>query len=287
MRQPGVVSVSSRVCDGSVGNTLVEAGFLRIAPQVPFHAVDTLLWNGPGDHPRRCGSVLKGDDLFELLCTLFDKVEAHGHGARTLLTGYLASVDQVKAVARFLDSPQKPDVYFLDPVLGENGKLFVPRETAEAVRELLFPRCNLIMPNLTEALFLLDADKEFPASEDIVDRLRARLVQLNARPTELLVKSLVDPASPGNLYIRGLHYVDGEAIAFRRGSRRVDGRYHGTGDLFSGIFTALYLTEGRDCSYATEIAMDYLSNALTAHKKAGEWSLRAAFLSLPKKRISA
>lgn len=73
-------------------------------------------------------------------------------------TGLLCGVEQIEAVARWVDRLRRvrPLALVVDPVLGSSsGATFVGDGTIAAYRELLLPRATLITPNRSEARTLL------------------------------------------------------------------------------------------------------------------------------------
>ena len=96
------------------------------------------------------GSVLLGADLHGLVQALSDK---HLLACSHVLTGYIGSVSFCEAIVDALDSvcatnPQAQ--YVCDPVLGDDGKLYVPKELVEVYKTKLVPRATILTPNLFE-----------------------------------------------------------------------------------------------------------------------------------------
>jgi pyridoxine kinase len=70
-----------------------------------------------------------------------------------VISGYLGSAAQAEAIARLVAAVRKanPDaLYLCDPVVGDEGGLYVAAETAAAVRDLLLPLADIATPNLFE-----------------------------------------------------------------------------------------------------------------------------------------
>ena len=85
-----------------------------------------------------------------------------------MLSGYIpgaAAVDAVGKIGRMLKQKKayRPGSFFwvLDPVMGDNGKLYVAQDSVEAYKALM-PHVDLILPNQFEAecvCFLLKMGK--------------------------------------------------------------------------------------------------------------------------------
>lgn len=82
------------------------------------------------------GEVMTGDQLWSLV----EGLETNGllEGYTHLLTGYIGSASMLRTVARLVRKlrAHNPNlVYVCDPVLGDNGKMYVPAELATIYRD--------------------------------------------------------------------------------------------------------------------------------------------------------
>jgi len=98
-------------------------------------------------------------------------------------TGLLGGVEQIQAVARWVDRLRRlrPLALVVDPVLGSSsGASFVDVGTIAAYRDLLLPRATLITPNRGEARALLglpaDDQRDVPALAAALRALGAQAV---------------------------------------------------------------------------------------------------------------
>ncbi|MEZ5645143.1 MAG: bifunctional hydroxymethylpyrimidine kinase/phosphomethylpyrimidine kinase [Burkholderiaceae bacterium] len=91
---------------------------------------------------------------------------------RVIKTGLLASADNVRVVAAFVDRlrERQPLALVVDPVLrASTGAALADAEVCAAYRQWLLPRASVITPNQAEAVTLLGAD----APADIPGQARA------------------------------------------------------------------------------------------------------------------
>ena len=75
-----------------------------------------------------------------------------------IYTGYLGSPQQIQIVSRFIDDFRQPDsLVMIDPVLGDNGKLYANFDE-QMIMEMrhLIRKADVITPNMTELFYLLD-----------------------------------------------------------------------------------------------------------------------------------
>ncbi|EEH56691.1 uncharacterized protein MICPUCDRAFT_44424 [Micromonas pusilla CCMP1545] len=101
------------------------------------------------------GEVMTGDQLWSLV----EGLETNGllKGYTHLLTGYIGSASMLRTVARLVRKLRQhnPDlVYVCDPVLGDNGKMYVPAPLVGIYRDEIVPLATLVVPNQFEAELL-------------------------------------------------------------------------------------------------------------------------------------
>jgi hypothetical protein len=78
-------------------------------------------------------------------------------GYTHLLTGYIGTVSFLESVLRVLDAAraEQPDTFYLcDPVMGDNGRLYVPEELIPIYRDSVIGRADLITPNQARLICL-------------------------------------------------------------------------------------------------------------------------------------
>ncbi|WP_026199015.1 pyridoxamine kinase [Desulfitobacterium hafniense] len=170
-----------------------------------------------------------------------------------LYSGFLGSFAQIDLVADLFKTFRKDDtLVMVDPVMADNGVLYsvYSPEMAKGMAKLC-SMADIIVPNLTEAAFMLEedyvGDKYF---QDYVEKILRKLSDMGAKKVVLTGISF-DPAQLGAAcYDRETDQV---SYAF---NERVEGYFHGTGDVFgstllSGLLNNFSLAE------ATQIAVDY------------------------------
>ena len=235
-----VLSISSQVVWGPVGNSAAAP-----ALQAKGHEVLALptitLSNHPG-HGAPAGFRTQADDM----ARMFAALEALGalSDLDAMLTGYFATVGQVQEVARLLDRVAVPFL-LVDPVMGDNGKLYVPQEVAEAIRDHLLPRASCVMPNGFELSWLTGRHVTDEASA--IDAAHA-----------LLVPEVVATSIPCDEGLATLLVTPGQS--HRVVATKLDKVPNGTGDFLSGLYLAERLSHPPHQAFAA--AMDRLSRAI-------------------------
>lgn len=174
-----------------------------------------------------------------------------------ILTGFFGSLDQIAIVEKFIqDFKRKDTLAFIDPVMGDGGKLYssYTPAMANAMRGLL-PVADLITPNLTEACNLLSED--YPTETLTNAELFEMAAALSMKgPKEVIITGVED--GKGNL--RNIVYVRGEKPQALL-TPKIGGDRHGTGDVFAPIVAASRL-RGENVFQATNKAAAFIDKTI-------------------------
>ena len=148
-----------------------------------------------------------------------------------IYTGYLGSLRQLALISDFIDGFRGDGFVFIDPVMGDHGRLY-SGFTPEYVRRMaeFCGKGDVIVPNLTEACLMLGIDYigQNYSADDLKEILRG-LVGLGASRAVITGVSL----EPGKLGAATFDSVSGEY--FMCTGEKVAGSFHGTGDIFASV----------------------------------------------------
>ena len=175
-----------------------------------------------------------------------------------IYTGYLGSFEQLRLVSDFIDDFRTPTtLVIVDPVMGDNGRLypgFTP-EFAVAMGKLC-GKADIIVPNLTEAAFMLEEPwRGGVRSEEEVRKILGKLCGLGAKKAVLTGVSF----APDRLGVMGLDSSDGEFFSYFH--RRLDASFDGTGDLFASTLTGACMM-GKPLLEALTVAADFTAECM-------------------------
>ena len=178
-----------------------------------------------------------------------------------IYTGYLGSVKQVDIVADFIDGFREDEnVVFVDPVMGDNGKLYTGFDT-DFVKEMamLCKKADIIAPNMTEAAFLLGIDyKDGGYDEEYVKNILLKLCDFGCKSVVLTGVSF----DKTNLGVMG--YNSETDSFFSSFNKKVPYMCHGTGDVFSSACVGA-MVRGFSLEKSADIAADYTAECLKAN----------------------
>ena len=178
-----------------------------------------------------------------------------------IYSGYLGSPEQTAIVANLIDDfANDGQLVVVDPVLGDNGKLYASlnREMIAQMR-VLIRKAVVITPNLTELFMLLDK----PYREIVaLDELKEYLVMLSELgPDIVIVTSVPEDGSAKTTSVvaydkRGKHFWKVSCLYF-------PAHYPGTGDTFTSVITGS-LMQGDSLPIALDRAVQFILMGIRA-----------------------
>ena len=264
MRERSVIILSSLVSGARVGGGLTAAALERDGFRTEL--VPTVIM---GRHPGQGapgGGPVDAQMLSSTLAAMADqgRVEA----ASAILTGYFRDPDQVEAAAVFLAEAKRRNpqlTVMVDPILGDGGgdaredgsgaggRLYIPEETAAAIRDRLIPLADIITPNLFELSWL--TGRSLSGDTAIAEAARA------LAPAALVTSARDTKTRIGALVVTQNHI-------WRVSADRIDPAPNGTGDLFAATALSRHLT-GALWPEAAHSAAARVWLALDAARRAG------------------
>lgn len=188
------------------------------------------------------GEIEKISETFEELSIDFDAV----------YTGYLGSFRQLSLVSDLIDRHKTEKcTVVIDPAMADNGKLYTGF-TPDFARAMagLTSKADLVVPNLTEACFMLDIPYPESYTEDYIRDVLKKLCALGAKCAALTGISF----EPGKL---GVYSYNRESNTyFSYYNEKMPVAYHGTGDIFASA-TLGAMMKGHSIESALAVAVDY------------------------------
>ena len=206
-------------------------------------------------------AVLSTHTLFPkfTFCDLTDEIEGISKTFSELdidfdaiYTGYLGSFRQLGLVSELIDRHRSEKcMVVIDPAMADNGVLykgFTP-EFAKAMAELC-GKADLIIPNLTEACFMLGIPYPEEYDEAYIRDVLKKLTGLGAKSAALTGVSF-DAAK------LGFYCYDSTTDSYcSYYNEKMPVAYHGTGDIFASA-TLGAIMRGHSVESALTVAVDY------------------------------
>ena len=168
-----------------------------------------------------------------------------------IYTGYLGSFRQLALVSDFIDRFGGKAKVVIDPVMADNGVLYkgFTEEFAFSMAKLC-AKADLIIPNLTEASFMLGIPYTTEYDEEYIRRVLKQLTGLGAKRAALTGISF-DPNKLGSYA-----YDSTTDTYFCYYNDRMPVAYHGTGDIFASA-TLGALMRNHSLDSALSVAVDF------------------------------
>ena len=167
-----------------------------------------------------------------------------------MYTGYLGSTKQIAYVKDILHTMGTENALrIVDPAMADNGKLYpaFDKEYVEAMKELC-ASADILLPNITEACFLVDAVYQESYDESYIQNLVKKLALLGAK----------------TIVLTGVGYRQGKTgvVVYEKGKMeyyehdKISKGCHGTGDIYASAFTGA-LMKDKSVFESARIAADY------------------------------
>lgn len=188
----------------------------------------------------------------------FPKIIEHWEKERLtfdgVYTGYVlaSQIDYIIEICKKLNNGAK----IIDPVMADHGSFYYgfDKEFAEKMCNLCYG-ADVILPNLTEAAFLME--------EDCV------LAGYDKQYIETLCTKLVKKLNVNTVVLTGVSFREDEiGVCVYENSKteyyfteKIKRNFHGTGDIYSSAFVSGYVL-GKSALEAASIAADYTVEAM-------------------------
>ncbi|KAF4520683.1 hypothetical protein B566_EDAN006359 [Ephemera danica] len=255
MASKRVFSIQSHVVSGYVGNK--SATFPLQVLGFEVDAINSVQFSNHTGYGSWKGQVLNEDGLSDLTEGLIkNELDEYSH----LLTGYVGSASFLLKIADLVSHLRQVNpslVYVCDPVMGDNGKMYVPESLLPIYRDRIVPLADIITPNQYEAELLTGI------SITCVDDAWRAIQLLHEKGPRTVVLSSTELGSEDSLL--GLASSRTEGGNYTRVSIKIPkfpANFTGTGDLFAALFLSWMSHSGGDLKTAIEKTVSTLQAVL-------------------------
>ncbi|XP_012273265.1 pyridoxal kinase isoform X2 [Orussus abietinus] len=245
-----VCSIQSHVVSGYVGNKCATFPLQLLGFEVD--AVNSVQLSNHTGYKVIKGQVLTDEDLGmdQLVEGLVaNELDNYTH----LLTGYVGSASFLRRVGQFAKMLKQKNpnlIYVCDPVMGDNGKLYVPEELKDIYRDDIVPLADIVTPNDFELKLL--TGKECRTMAD----LQSAIKKLHEKGPKTVV---VSSANIDNKLVAVASTIGKKMLKIE--IPKIQATYTGSGDLFAALFLAHYYLQD-DIKSAFEKTVNTLHDVL-------------------------
>ncbi|KAL8929634.1 MAG: hypothetical protein Q9172_000430 [Xanthocarpia lactea] len=225
--------LAPKVVYGRVGNTM--AAFVMQTLGCEVAALNTVHYSNHLGYRQYRGTKTSADEISELYVGL---KQSYLIDFDIMLTGYAPNAEAVNAIGAIgrdlkLKASTKPGSFFwvLDPVMGDEGRLYVDEDVVPAYKSLLRD-ADLILPNQFELEWL--SDVKINSTSDLTNAITK--VHRDHRVPHIVVTSVrFDPSSPVISVVGSTSRADRSPRLFKVDVSAIDCFFSGTGDMFAAL----------------------------------------------------
>ncbi|XP_058087322.1 pyridoxal kinase isoform X1 [Magnolia sinica] len=249
-----VLSIQSHTVQGYVGNKSAVFPLQLLGYDVD--PINSVQFSNHTGYPTFKGQVLNGQQLWDLI----EGLEANNLLYYThLLTGYIGSVSFLDTVLQVVDKLRSVNpqlTYVCDPVMGDEGKLYVPPELVNVYRQKVVPVASMLTPNQFEAEQLTG-------------------FRINSESDGLKACNLLHATGPSKVVITSVHVEDSFVLIgshqkvngqppeqFKILIPKIPAYFTGTGDLMTALLLGWSNKYPDNLDKASELAVSSLQALL-------------------------
>jgi len=256
-----VLSIQSHVVCGYVGNRAATFPLQVLGCEV--ECINSVQLSNHTQYRYFQGQVLHCDELKHIFEGLkLNNIHHYSH----LLTGYCGSPSFLEEVSNVLKELKKVNpslVFVCDPVMGDNGRFYVPKDLLPIYQKELLPLADIITPNQFEAELLSGVTIQ---SQDDAIKAMEKLHDMGVKTVVLSSSELKD----GDYLV--LLASSGDASNRKRirlEFPKINAKFTGTGDLFTCLILAWLSKCPGDLTSACEKTISTLQAVLHRTQQCG------------------
>ena len=181
-----------------------------------------------------------------------------------IYSGFLGSPKQIEIVADFIDYFGKKSKFIVvDPVMGDNGKLYstMDNEMVVGMRNLI-KKADILTPNFTEVMYLLG--KEYDKNIDI-EKVKEYLKELSNMGPKIVIATSVPEIEENKMDKKTsvVAYDRENDVFWRVSCRYIPASYPGTGDAYTSVVIGSLL-QGDSLPMAIERGVQFITQCIMA-----------------------
>ncbi|KAM9343214.1 pyridoxal kinase-like [Pholidichthys leucotaenia] len=257
-----VLSIQSHVVRGYVGNK--SATFPLQVLGFEVDSINSVQFSNHTGYAHWKGQVLTAEELNVLYEGIkLNKVNHYDY----ILTGYSRDITFLEMVVDIIQELKKANhslVYVCDPVMGDQGAMYVPENLLPVYKDKVVPLADILTPNQFEAELL--TGRKINSEEDAIEVMDL----LHKMGPETVVLTSTDlPSKYGDDFLVALGSKTIKKPDGTKSSQKicldipkVDAVFVGTGDLFAAMLLAWTHHHPRDLKTACEKTVSVMHHVI-------------------------
>lgn len=174
-----------------------------------------------------------------------------------IYTGYIGDARQFDIIRDMKSLLNEGGKLIVDPAMADNGKLYaaLDQTIVEGMKGIV-SEADLILPNLTEAAFLLGREYKESYTREEIREIAEALAAMG--PAEVMITGV--SYEEGKIGAASYNKETGEMKEYL--TEKISKSYHGTGDVFSSVVVA-NLVNGMSLEDTMKDACEFVVKAIT------------------------
>lgn len=255
-----VLSIQSHVVSGYVGNKAATFPMQVLGYEVD--CINSVQLSNHTQYQHFPGQVLNSEELKTLFGGLVDNnIHKYSH----VLAGYVGSpsflLEVVEVVKKLRE--KNPDIVFVcDPVMGDNGRFYVPKENLAIYRDQLLKIADIITPNQFEAEHMSGVK-----ITNETEGLKALKILHDLGPKTVIISSF---DKGDKLQTLASSIKGGKQRGWKVEVSKVESLFSGSGDLFTALILVWLHKHPEDLKTAIEKTVSTMQKVLQNTHDAAE-----------------
>ncbi|KAL7676254.1 hypothetical protein ACOME3_002510 [Neoechinorhynchus agilis] len=283
---PRILSIQSHVVYGFVGNKC--ASFVLQTFGYNVDLINSVHFSNHTGYDKFDGCELSVKSLNNIVEAL--KANELTDGYQWILSGYMKSGEFIRNVANIvkdLKSTNHQLVFLCDPVMGDDGFMYVDKDSVNVYQNIMLQLSDVITPNYFEFQLLANVTlKEKLSVEQIVNEMKT--LKKKQEDRSLLSSSfLVHLKGPSHIVITSIDHLDPDNLVLLGSTlnRKENGvqfqwfkiiipklkmKFTGTGDVFASLLTHYMIKEKSNLHKACKLTVVSMRHLLLATMRDSE-----------------
>ncbi|XP_053732506.1 pyridoxal kinase-like [Synchiropus splendidus] len=252
-----VLSIQSHVVRGYVGNK--SATFPLQVLGFEVDSINSVQFSNHTGYDHWKGQVLTAEELN----VLYEGIKLNAVNRYDyILTGYSRDTSFLSTVVDIIQELKNINpklVYVCDPVMGDQGAMYVPESLLPVYRDKVVPLADILTPNQFEAELL--TGRKINTEDDAVEVME---LLHKMGPHTVVLTSTDLPSKNGDQFLvaLGSQNIDGKSQKIRMEIPKVDAVFVGTGDLFAAMLLAWTHHHPKDLKAACEKTVSVMHHVI-------------------------
>lgn len=194
-------------------------------------------------------------DMTDGIEDYFNHLISNAYSFDAFYSGFLGSSEQIEKLCHMTEKVKEKMTVLVDPVMGDGGEYYstYDEEMSRGMRHLI-RNAHIIVPNITEASFLLSEEPKKEYSEDDVKNYVKRLSHITGG-------AVVITGIKGKRSVSSAYSSDGGITVGFQENHTLECHYPGTGDIFASVMLGSLL-KGKELSEAVKYSAEFVKEVM-------------------------